>query len=195
MAGHVADQGEVLEFWLKEIGPDGWYVAVPEVDGRIAQRFMTTWHAALDGKLEEWAKTPQGALALLIVTDQFSRNMFRGDGKSFATDALARDTARRAIALGHDLATPEPERVFFYMPFEHSEEVADQEWSVALMSGRLHGAGSAEFVHHARVHREVIRRFCRFPYRNAALGRTSNAAEEAFLAAGGYGAMVREMAG
>lgn len=195
MAGHVANQDEVLEFWLKEVGPDGWYVAVPEVDGRIAQRFMATWHAALEGKLAEWAETPTGALAFLIVTDQFSRNMFRGDGKSFATDALARDVARRAIALGHDLATPEPERVFYYMPFEHSEELADQDWSVAFMTSRLHGAGNEEFAHHARVHREIIRQFGRFPYRNAALGRTSTAAEEAFLAAGGYGAMVREMAG
>lgn len=195
MAGHVAEREEVLQFWLKEVGPDGWYIAAPEVDGRIAQRFMPTWQAASDGALSAWAETPAGALALLIVTDQFSRNMFRGDGKSFATDALAREVARRAIAQGFDLATSEPERVFFYMPFEHSEELADQDWSVALMAARIRGAAGEEFAHHARVHREVIRRFGRFPYRNSALGRVSTAAEEAFLAAGGYGAMVREMAG
>ncbi len=194
MAGHVAEKDEVLEFWLKEIGPDGWYIAAPEVDGRIAQRFTATWRAASDGALSAWAATPAGALALLIVTDQFSRNMFRGDGKAFATDALARDVARRAVARGLDLARPEPERVFFYMPFEHSEELADQDWSVALMAARMSGAEGEEFAHHARVHREVIRRFGRFPYRNAALGRASTAAEEAFLAAGGYGAMLREMA-
>jgi len=195
MAGHIAGQDEVLEFWLNEIGPAGWYVAVPEVDGKIAQRFMATWHAAHDGGLSDWADTPEGALALLIVTDQFSRNMFRGDGKSFATDALARDVARGAIARSFDLETPEPQRVFFYMPFEHSEALADQDTSVALMTARLSGEEGAEFAHHARVHREIIRRFGRFPYRNAALGRDTTAAEEAFLKAGGYGAMVREMAG
>lgn len=195
MTGRVAGQDEVLEFWLNEVGPAGWYVAVPEVDGKIAQRFIATWHAAHDGELSDWADTPEGALALLIVTDQFSRNMFRGDGKSFATDALARDVARGAIARGFDLKTPEPQRVFFYMPFEHSEALADQDSSVALMSARLSGDEGAEFAHHARVHREIIRRFGRFPYRNAALGRDTTAAEEAFLKAGGYGAMVREMAG
>ena len=190
----MATSEEVLEFWLREIGPQGWYIAVPEVDAQIARRFLQTWHQARDGKLADWCATPEGALAFLIVTDQFSRNMFRGDGNAFATDEAARAAARKAIAQGVDLSIPEPQRVFFYMPFEHSEALADQDWSVALMEARLTGEEGADFAHHARVHREVIRRFGRFPYRNAALGRVSTQAEEAFLVAGGYGAMVREMA-
>ncbi len=187
-------QGEVLDFWLREIGPEGWYVAVPDVDARIARRFLDLWHQAKDGGLDDWCATAEGALAFLIVTDQFSRNMFRGDGKSFATDEQARGAARVAIARGFDLALPEPQRVFLYMPFEHSEALADQDWSVALMEARMSGQDGAEFAHHARVHREVIRRFGRFPYRNAALGRETTEAEQAFLEAGGYGAMVKEMA-
>lgn len=187
-------QDEVLDFWLREIGPEGWYVAVPDVDARIARRFLDLWRQTKDGGLGDWCATAEGALAFLIVTDQFSRNMFRADGKSFATDEQARGAARVAIARGFDLALPEPQRVFFYMPFEHSEALADQDWSVALMEARMSGSDGAEFAHHARVHREVIRRFGRFPYRNAALGRETTEAERAFLEAGGYGAMVREMA-
>lgn len=190
----MTEPGDVLDFWLNEVGPDGWYVAVPDVDGKIAHRFMATWQAAYDGRLAGWCETPEGALAFLIVTDQFARNMFRGDGKSFATDPAARGAARLAIVRGHDLVVPEPQRVFFYMPFEHSEDMADQHWSVALMDARLTGEAGASFSHHSRVHRAVIDRFGRFPYRNAALGRASTPKEEAFLAAGGYAEMVREMA-
>ena len=183
---------EVLDFWLGEVGPDGWYAVVPEVDETIRRRFMDLWQLAGQGALAGWCATARGALAFLIVTDQMPRNMFRGDGRAFATDAAARDAARAAVARNHDLALPEPERVFFYMPFEHSEDAADQDWSVALMAARL-PEGGADFAPHAAAHREIIRRFGRFPYRNAALGRVSTAAEEAFLAAGGYGSVVREM--
>jgi uncharacterized protein (DUF924 family) len=191
----MAEMREVLDFWLREVGEAGWYVAVPDVDAEIARRFMPVWQAAHDGRLNGWCATAEGTLAFLIVTDQFSRNMFRGDGRSFATDAAARDAARHAIAHGFDLQTDEPQRVFFYMPFEHSEEIADQHWSVALMEARLKNDGEDSFAFHSRVHREVILRFGRFPYRNAALGRSSTPAEAAFLAAGGYGAMLRELRG
>jgi len=189
----MSTQQEVLDFWLREIGPEGWYVAVPDVDALIARRFLDLWHRAQDGGLEDWCGNADGVLAYLIVTDQFSRNMFRGDGKAFATDAQARNVARVAIARGLDLVLPEPQRVFVYMPFEHSEALVDQDWSVALTEARMSGPEAAGFAHHARVHREVIRRFGRFPYRNAALGRETTEAERAFLEAGGYGAMVREM--
>ncbi len=185
---------EVLHFWLSEVGESGWYVAAPEVDSAIKDRFMPTWQAAWEGRLDGWAESAEGALALLIVTDQFSRNMFRGDGRAFATDAIARRVARLAIARSFDLTVPEPQRVFFYMPFEHSEDPADQDWSVALIEARLPATGDG-FAHHARLHREIIRRFGRFPFRNAALGRESTTEEAAFLSSGGYGALLREFAG
>lgn len=190
----MAEPDDVLTFWLNDVGPAGWYIADDAVDQMITARFMPTWEHAAKGGLTEWCQSAEGALAYLIVTDQFSRNIFRGDARSFATDAIARDVARRAVLRGFDLATAEPERVFFYMPFEHSEELADQDWSVAFMETRLPESGEG-FAFHARVHREVIRRFARFPYRNGPLGRQSSAEEEAFLAKGGYGAMVRELGG
>ena len=182
----------VLDFWLNEVGSEGWYLAVDTVDADIARRFGKLWDRALAGGLADWGRTAKGALAYLIVTDQFPRNMFRGDGRSFATDAAARTLARGAVEQGLDLQTKEPERVFFYMPFEHSEDAADQDFSVELMQSRLPESG-ADFTIHAKAHREIIRRFRRFPFRNAALGRTSTAAELAFIEAGGYGALVREM--
>lgn len=186
--------GEVLDFWLTEVGEKSWYVAVPELDTKIADRFMPTWQEAWEGRLDDWLDTADGALAFLIVTDQFPRNMFRDNGLAFATDAHARRAARLSIARNFDLTVPEPQRAFFYMPFEHSEDPADQDWAVALTESRL-VATRAGFAHHARLHREVIRRYGRFPFRNAALGRTSTSEEEAFLASGGYGAIVREFAG
>lgn len=183
---------EVLGYWLKELGPAGWYVAADGVDQTIRQRFMPLWEVAWEGGLTDWPNDAEGALAYLVVTDQFPRNMFRGDARSFATDEIARHAARAAIARGLDLQVNEPERVFFYMPFEHSEDPADQHWAVELMQARIL---DKDFHHHARVHREVIRRFGRFPFRNDALGRISTPAEEAFLAAGGYGSIVRELAG
>ncbi len=188
----MASADEVLTFWLREVGPAGWYIAVPEVDARIARLFADTWHAARDGGLTDWCTTAEGALAYLIVTDQFPRNIFRDDAAAYATDDFARTAARAALADGFDLDTAEPQRIFFYMPFEHSELMADQDQAVALIESRL-SDGGGDFAFHARAHREVIRRFGRFPYRNAALGRDPTPGETSFLAAGGYGAMVREL--
>jgi uncharacterized protein (DUF924 family) len=130
-------------------------------------------------------------LAYLIVTDQFPRNMFRGDARSFATDDRARAAARRAVLSGLDMQIAEAERSFVYLPFEHAESMGDQDWSVDLYENRLF---SSNLLLHAKSHREVIRRFGRFPYRNAALGRKSSPAEQAFLEAGGYGSILREFA-
>ncbi|MCX8509781.1 MAG: DUF924 domain-containing protein [Rhodobacteraceae bacterium] len=190
----MTEMGTLLDFWLAKVGEAGWYVAAPEVDAEITRRFQPLWQRAWEGGLADWPVTAEGALAFLILTDQFPRNMFRGDPRAFATDAISRTAARSAIARNLDLTVPEPQRVFFYMPFEHSEDLADQDWSVALMEVRLPETG-ADFAHHARLHHEVIRRYGRFPYRNDALGRASTPAEQAFLAAGGYGAIVREFAG
>jgi len=182
----------ILDFWLREVGEGGWYTATEATDQAVRDRFGAAWEALRVGDLVDWLAAPQGALAYIILADQFPRNMFRGDPRAFATDALARDAARRALAAGHDLATEGPARQFFYMPFEHSESAADQDLAVRLMEERM--SGDPELAHHARVHREIIRRFGRFPFRNAALGRATTAAEQDFLDAGGYPALVRAMA-
>ena len=122
---------EVLDFWLNDVGYDGWYEAVDAVDAEIRRKFLTLWEDLLAGRIDHWCSTAQGALAFLIIADQFSRNMFRGDGRSFAADSKARDVARVAIARNLDMEVPEPQRVFFYMPFEHSEDFSDQDWSVS----------------------------------------------------------------
>lgn len=184
---------EVLDYWLQTVGPEGWFAVVPEVDSHISSRFQGAWQEVAAGELTHWCDDARGCLAYLIVADQFSRNMFRGDARSFATDAAARDAARTAIARGFDLAVAEPERAFFYLPFEHAENLADQDWSVALMTARL--PSDPGHALHARAHREIIRRFGRFPYRNEALCRPSTPEERAFLARGGYGALVRDMGG
>ena len=186
------EYGEVLRFWLEELEPRDWYVADAAVDARIRERFLGAWEAARGGELRDWEATARGALALLVLTDQFPRNMFRGDGRAFATDALARGVARRAVARGFDLEVEAPARQFFYLPFEHSESLTDQERAVRLIAMRM---DAPETLLHARAHREVIRRFGRFPYRNAALGRETSAAEKAFLEGGSYGAVLRGLQG
>lgn len=188
----MSAQQAVLDFWLEEVGSEGWYSAVDAVDAKIVRQFGGLFEQILAGGLADWGQTAQGALAYLIVADQFSRNMFRGDGKAFAADPAALEMAGHAIAQDLDLQIPEPERVFFYMPYEHSEDLANQDRSVELMQTRLPQTGKG-FAFHATVHREVIHRYGRFPFRNAALGRVSTPAEDAFLAAGGYGGLVREM--
>jgi uncharacterized protein (DUF924 family) len=126
--------------------------------------------------------SPEGALALVIVLDQFPRNMFRHSARSYAADPLARAVARRAIAKGFDLRIAMPERTFFYLPFEHSEDLADQERSVELMRG----TGDADSLKWAELHADIIRRLGRFPHRNAVLGRTTTPEEQAFLDKGGF---------
>lgn len=177
----------VTDYWLAEVGPKGWYAATPALDADIRARFAGAWAAAQTGAFADWAATPEGALALVILADQFPRNMFRDDARSFSTDPLAVRLAEAAIASGHDLATPPPARQFFYLPFMHAEDAALQARGIALFAGRMPG----DNLRHARAHAEVIARFGRFPWRNAALGRASTAEELALLAEGGYGAVLR----
>ena len=184
----MADPVEVLEFWLHEIGPDGWYAGGAEIDATCRDRFAELWQAAHGGGLEHWVDGTVGTLAYLIVTDQLPRNIHRGTALAFATDARALAAARTALAAGWDMNAPEPERQFFYLPFEHSEDPADQALAVQLLSERM--ASDPEMALHARAHQDVIARHGRFPTRNEALGRVSTAAEQAYLDAGGYAAIV-----
>lgn len=177
---------ELLDFWIDEVGEEGWYRQDDALDATIRDRWLPLWEEARAGGLDDWRYGPRPTLALLIVLDQFPRNMFRGDPRSFATDARARRVAGDAIGRGFDQRTPLPERQFFYMPFEHSELLTDQDRAVRLML--LAFGRDSEMLRHARAHREVIRRFGRFPTRNAALGRESRPDEVAFLASGGYSA-------
>ncbi|MEX0369669.1 MAG: DUF924 family protein [Tateyamaria sp.] len=179
---------EVLRFWLDECDPDQWFKNDPEFDQTIRDRFGETWKAATEGKFALWLTYPNGALAYIILTDQFPRNMFRDDAAAFSTDKAALAAAKSAIAKGWDLRTDVPARQFFYMPLEHSENLCDQDRAVRLICERMQ---DDTFLLHARAHREVIRLFGRFPHRNDVLGRSTTAAERAHLEAGGYGAVVR----
>ncbi|QYK39796.1 MAG: DUF924 domain-containing protein [Paracoccaceae bacterium] len=187
------DPASVLDYWLDEIGPDGWYVGGEAIDAQIRERWLDLWAAAHGGGLAHWVDGPAPTLAFLIVTDQFPRNIHRGRAEAFATDPMARAAARRALDAGWDMAVPEPERQFMYLPFEHSEDPADQALSVRLFAERL--PSEPENLLHARAHQAVIDRFGRFPFRNAALGRTSTAEETEWLEAGGYMAEVRRLQG
>lgn len=189
----MSDPVEVLDFWLGEIGPEGWYVGTPEVDDACAVRFGDLWQALHDGGLDHWVDGTVATLAYLIVADQFARNIHRGSALAFATDPQARAAARRALEHGWDMGAPEPERQFFYMPFEHSEDPQDQALCIRLMEERL--PGHPDMALHARAHAQVIARFGRFPFRNAALGRDSTPEEAAFLSGGGYAAVVRQLKG
>ncbi|MGO4910084.1 DUF924 family protein [Pseudorhodobacter sp. W20_MBD10_FR17] len=184
----MTDPVTVLEFWLDTVGPKGWYEVNPSVDAEITAQFGDLWQAAHDGGLDHWVDGATGCLAFLIVTDQFARNMFRGQARAFATDPRARDAARRALAQNWDQATPTPERQFFFLPFEHSEDLGDQALAVDCFTTRME---NPETALHARAHQAIIQRFGRFPFRNAALGRSSTPEEEDFMAQGGYGAIVR----
>lgn len=188
----MSDPVTVLDYWLGELGPEGWYAGGADLDADIRDRFADLWQAAADGGLDHWVEGPAGALAFIVVTDQFPRNMWRGTARAFATDAAALAAARTALAAGWDMAAPEPERQFFYLPLMHSEAMQDQLDCIGLMAERMPETGESNLLH-ARAHAEVIRRFGRFPYRNAALGRETTAEEAAFLAAGGYASVVEAL--
>jgi len=187
----MSDPIEILDFWLGDIGPDGWYAGGEDLDATIRECFGDIWQAAADGGLEHWVEGTVGTLAYLILCDQLSRNMHRGSARAFATDARALAAAKLALAEGWDLNAPEPERQFFYMPFEHAEDLSDQDQSVALITARL--VSDPDAALHARAHRDIIARFGRFPTRNAALGRENTADEAEFLASGGYAAVVNAL--
>lgn len=187
----MSDPVELLDFWLGEIGPEGWYAGGDEIDTTCRLRFEDLWLAARDGALDHWVDGTVGTLAYLILTDQLPRNMFRGTAHSFTTDPLALAAARMAVAKGWDMGAPEPDRQFFYMPFEHSEHPEDQATAVRLMVERM--PSDPEMALHARAHQAVIARFGRFPGRNTALGRFSTPEEQDWLDQGGYAAEVRRL--
>ncbi len=184
---------DVNEFWLNEVGPAGWYKAEESLDDEIRSRFQTLWEDARDGGLTDWKLDPQSLLAYLILTDQFPRNMFRDDGRAFATDKLARAVAKKAIDKGWDMRVPEPERQFYFLPLMHSECLADQDRCIRLMLSHMPETGAGNLLH-AKAHREVIRKFGRFPYRNPALKRTDTATEAEFIRNGGYASVLHEEA-
>jgi uncharacterized protein (DUF924 family) len=192
----------VLGDWFGPLGPDGlpaeakrrrWFGGGAAVDAELRERFGAEVEAALAGRREAWAGTPHGRLALVILLDQFPRNIFRGTARAFAGDALALRHAEAAVAAGEDTRLVSIERQFLYLPFEHAEDPAQQARSVALFE-RLAGQaapalrdGLQEALDYARRHQVVIERFGRFPARNAALGRASTPEERAFLAEHPYG--------
>lgn len=180
-----AESQRVLRFWLDDVGAEGWYTVNEAVDRRCALEFAGEMADALAERYAWWQTTPQGTLALLILLDQIPRNAFRDTAAAFQGDRHARAVAKAAIARGHDLKTPEPERQFFYLPLMHSESLTDQDHCVRLVLMRLPESG-AENRRHAIRHRGVIRRFGRFPSRNRALGRFYTQGERAYRAAGGY---------
>ena len=159
-----------------------WFSSTPEIDANIRSRYSVLWLQAAQGDLDHWQETAEGCLALCIVLDQFPLNMFRGDAKSFSTEQQAVAVAKHAVVRGLDQHVPVERRAFLYMPLMHSESSADQDESVRLFEAAGLD-GNARFAHH---HRDLIRRFGRFPHRNEVLGRETTDEERAFLASGGF---------
>jgi len=181
----LATSSAVRQFWLEELTVKDWYVAKDTVDDMIRDRFLTVWQAAHDGGCQDWLKTADDLLAYVILTDQFPRNMFRGDARSFATDAQAVQASQIALGHGWDLQIPAPQRQFIYVTLMHAEDIALQDRAVDLIASRMPEGGAGN-INHAKAHRWVIAEFGRFPYRNDALGRDTTPPEQRFLDAGGY---------
>lgn len=171
---------DVVAFWL-EAGPAQWFSKSASFDAAFRSRFEAAHMAAAARKLDAWLDVADGALALMVLLDQFPRNAYRDTAHMFATDPLALHFAERAIAAGHDLGVEKSLRQFFYLPFEHAESLAAQNRCVALMEPL-----GQESLHWAVLHRDIIKRFGRFPHRNAALGRQTSQAEREFLESGGF---------
>ena len=182
MAAHPAD---ITEFW-RNAGAKRWFEKDPAFDEAIRLKFEPTHHAAARGEYDAWIETAEGALALLILLDQFPRNLYRGSPHSYATDPLARKVAREAVARGHDKAVEPELRGFMYLPFVHSEDRADQDRSLALHEAMARDLNDPDLTRWAIVHRDIIVKFGRFPHRNRALGRETTPAEQAFLDEGGF---------
>lgn len=177
---------DILTFWFHETEPKYWYKASHAFDAKVRRRFGPAIEAEARRYREgghPWLATVDGSLALILLFDQFTRNVWRGSNVAFSCDPLALDVARRMIAQGLDWAVPDERRAFVYMPFMHSEDLADQELCIAYAEDRLSDPSTAR---HARLHRDVILRFGRFPYRNKALGRESTQGERVYLESGGY---------
>jgi uncharacterized protein (DUF924 family) len=176
---------DIIGFW-RNAGPAQWFAAKPAFDEAIRLKFEAVHHAAARGRYDAWTADAEGALALLILLDQFPRNLYRRSAHAFATDGKARAIARAAIAEGFDRATEPLLRSFFYLPFEHSEDLTDQEAGVALCQRLADETGDADKLKWAKIHRDIIARFGRFPHRNHELGRATTPEEQTFLDDGGF---------
>jgi uncharacterized protein (DUF924 family) len=176
----ATDAAAVVTFW-REAGPRRWFAKDPAFDAHFRARFLSLHEAATRGELAHWMSSSEGALALMILLDQFPRNAFRGTARMYATDGFARVLADAAIRAGHDRQIEADLRVFMYLPFGHSESLADQERSVALVRslGEPH-------LSHAQGHHDIVQRFGRFPHRNPILGRTMRPEEQIYLDEGGF---------
>lgn len=172
---------ELVEFWFSPEARRRWFDSTPEFDAQLRERFLGDWEAARDGLHAHWEQSAIGALALVILLDQIPLNIFRDSARRYSTAESARETADRAISRGFDQSLSDEQKSFLYLPFMHSEGLEDQERSVAL----YRAAGLQESLKWALHHREVIRRFGRFPHRNRILGRTSTEAERTWLASEG----------
>ncbi|HYD98184.1 MAG TPA: DUF924 family protein [Alphaproteobacteria bacterium] len=174
----MTSPADILAFWFDEAGPAAWYRRDPAFDALIRDRFGALVEEALAGRLDGWAETPDGLLALVVLLDQFPRNLFRDDPRAYAGDPKARALAHRALADGLDAALPPPRRQFLYMPLMHSEDVADQ----ALCVEKFAAMGEPDALFYARLHHAIVERYGRFPHRNAALGRADTPDEARFMA-------------
>ncbi|MGD9953966.1 MAG: DUF924 family protein [Burkholderiales bacterium] len=187
-AAAFPEAGEVLDFWFGERGSPGhgqsrkaWFAKDPAFDGEIRRRFLALHASAALGERDGWREHPDSLLALLLVLDQFSRNLYREDARAFSQDAKALEGAQLMIARGWNEALLPVERQFAYLPFEHAEDLAMQDRAVALFTALEAWPETKGLAEWAEKHRVIVRRFGRFPHRNAALGRESTAQEIAFL--------------
>lgn len=167
----------VLDLWFADEHRPLWFRSTDAFDDIIREHFDESWQQARDGRFAHWESSPTGALALVILLDQFPLNMFRNDPRGFSTEAQSRQVADRAITRGFDQTLAQDQKPFLYLPFMHSEDLGDQDRSVALFEA----AGLTSNLRWARHHREIVRRFGRFPHRNTILGRVSTAEELAWL--------------
>jgi uncharacterized protein (DUF924 family) len=190
----VQDFREVLDFWFGAAGSpeygrprEAWFKKSDAFDAAIRARFLDLHRQAADGQLQAWQAAPDSLLALIVVLDQFSRNLFRGSSRAFATDAPALAAAQLAVALGFDRSLSPVQRWFVYLPFEHAEDIALQRRCLELFEGLRGDSDSASSIDYARRHFDIIARFGRFPHRNAVLGRVSTPEEAEFLKQPGSG--------
>ena len=173
----IASPDAIITFWFSEPVRSQWFGGSRELDDDILRRFEPSWQAARDGQLNDWEQTAEGALALVIVLDQFPLNMYRGQAISFSTEAASREVADRAIAAGLDQQLSDDQKVVLILPYMHGESMASQDRAVELFTNN----GLTENVKWANHHRDIVKRFGRFPHRNAILGRDSSAEEIAWL--------------
>ena len=179
---------DVLDFWFGREGEEGygefreaWFTKDPEFDREIRDRFEPVYEEAAAGRLDHWKSEARSCLALIVVLDQFPRNMYRGDSRMYAADALAREAARHAVEHAYDRELSPYGRMFLYLPFEHSEDLEDQRFSVELFRGLAAEMGSEDLLSYAVRHLEIVEHFGRFPHRNEILGRPTTPEEAEFL--------------